>query len=199
MPALQKILDIQNVGRFEKLSAPSSLRFSQVTLIFGENGWGKSTLADVLRSLTRGQPAIIRGRKTLAAGGQQKALLLIDGQQCVFDGSTWAGSRPRIAVFDQAFINENVYSGDFVSHDHLKRQYGLVVGAEGVAFIGQIQDVDKEIKEVTQSLKEKDQFLQTTAAALGLPRMDAGSFANLTVLDAADNAISEKEKEVRWR
>src|SRR6187200_2043046 len=59
MPGLEKIIDIQKVGRFEKLNAPSSLRFSQVTLVFGENGWGKSTLADILRSLTRNHPDII--------------------------------------------------------------------------------------------------------------------------------------------
>lgn len=121
----------------------------------------------------------------------------MDNQQCASDGSSWTGSSPRIAVFDQAFINENVYSGDFVSHDHLKRQYGLVVGADGVALIGQIGDVDKELKEVTQTLKEKDQYLQATAAALGLPRMSAAEFAGLAALENADDAIAEKETEVR--
>lgn len=197
MPTLQKIIDIQKVGRFEKLTAPGSLRFSKVTLVFGENGWGKSTLADILRSLTRNHGDIIVGRETLASGGQQKIILLVDGQQCAFDGSAWTGSRPRIAVFDQGFINENVFSGDFVSHDHLKRQYGLVVGAEGVALISQMQDVDKELKDTAQSLKEKDQFLQATASALGLPRMSASDFAGLTALEDSDNAVAEKEKEVR--
>ncbi|MDW9502241.1 ATP-binding cassette domain-containing protein [Sinorhizobium meliloti] len=197
MPALQKIIDIQKVGRFEKLNVPGSLRFSQVTLFFGENGWGKSTLADILRSLTRNQPGIIRGRETLATGGRQKVILLVDGQQSAFDGSAWTGPRPRVAVFDQVFINENVYSGDSVSHDHLKRQYGLVVGAEGVALIGRIQTVDKELKEVGQALKEKEGVLQATAATLGLPRMSASDFADLTRLEYADNVIAEKEREVR--
>lgn len=197
MPALQKIIDIQKVGRFEKLNVPGSLRFSPVALVFGENGWGKSTLADILRSLTRNQPDIIRGRETLATGGRQKVILLVDGQQSAFDGSAWTGPRPRIAVFDQVFINENVYSGDSVSHDHLKRQYGLVVGAEGVALIGQIQTVDKELKEVGQLLKEKEGVLQATAATLGLPRMSASDFAGLARLEDADNVIAEKEREVR--
>lgn len=92
MPALQKIIDIQNVGRFEKLTVPGGLCFSRVTTMFGENGWGKSTLADILRSLALNQPAIIKGRETLATGGQQKVLLLIDGQQSTFDGAAWTGS-----------------------------------------------------------------------------------------------------------
>jgi wobble nucleotide-excising tRNase len=197
MPKLQKIIDIQKVGRFDKLSAPGGLRFSEVTLVYGENGWGKSTIADIMRSLTRQQPAIIKGRETLATGGQQKVILLVDNQQCAFDGSAWTGAPPRIAVFDQTFINENIYSGDIVSLDHLKRQYGLVVGADGVALIGQLQDSDKEQKEVAQALKEKEQFLQATASALGLPGMSAADFAALAVLADADTAIAEKKKEVR--
>ncbi|ORE91673.1 Hypothetical protein ATO13_18815 [Stappia sp. 22II-S9-Z10] len=196
MPALRKIIDIQKVGRFEKLTAPGSMRFSQVTLIFGENGWGKSTLADILRSLARNRPEIVKGRETLATGGRQKVLLLVDGQQCTFDGAAWTGTRPRIAVFDQAFINENVFSGDSVSLDHMKRQYGLVVGAEGVALIEQTIEIDRQLKEAGQVLKEKDQYLAATATALNL-RMTAAAFAELAALDAADDAIAAKEVEVR--
>ncbi len=196
MPTLQKIIDIQKIGRFEKLTAPGALRFSKATLIFGENGWGKSTLADILRSLTRNHPDIIKGRKTLATGGSQKVLLLVDGQQCVFDGAAWTGTRPRIAIFDQAFINENVFSGDSVSLDHMKRQYGLVVGAEGVALIGQAVEIDRQLKEAGQELAEKEQYLTATLAALNL-RMTAGAFADLAVLDAADEQIASKEVEVR--
>ncbi len=196
MPTLQKIIDLQKVGRFEKQTAPGSLRFSQVALIFGENGWGKSTLADILRSLTRNHPDIIIGRQTLATGGRQKVLLLIDGQQCAFDGAAWTGTRPRIAVFDQAFINENVFSGDSVSLDHMKRQYGLVVGAEGVALIEQAIEIDRQLKEAGQALKEKDQYLAATAAALNL-RITAAAFADFAALDGADDAIAAKEVEVR--
>lgn len=196
MPALQKIIDIQKVGRFEKLTAPGSLRFSHVALIFGENGWGKSTLADILRSLTRNHPDIIKGRETLATGGRQKVLLLVDGQQCAFDGAAWTGLRPRIAVFDQAFINENVFSGDSVSLDHMKRQYGLVVGAEGVALIELAIEIDRQLKDVGQRLKEKDQYLEATAAAFSL-RITAADFAALAALDAAEDTIAAKEIEVR--
>ena len=53
-----------------------------------ENGWGKSTLADVLRSLATAHPAILAGRKTLAAGPDQKAVLQLETNDAVFDG--WA-------------------------------------------------------------------------------------------------------------
>ncbi|QIE41170.1 AAA family ATPase [Rhodobacteraceae bacterium SC52] len=59
---LQKINIIQNVGRFEKALPTQDARFKKCTLIYGENGWGKSTIADILRSLTLGDPEIIIGR-----------------------------------------------------------------------------------------------------------------------------------------
>ena len=62
--------------------------------------------------------------------------LLFEGsRKASFEDGAWTGTPPPIAVFDQTFVNENVYSGEIVSHDHLKRQYGLVVGAEGVKIL----------------------------------------------------------------
>ncbi len=42
---------IQNIGRFENASPLANAGLGRCTLVFGENGWGKSTLADILRSL----------------------------------------------------------------------------------------------------------------------------------------------------
>ncbi|SDX84328.1 AAA family ATPase [Roseicitreum antarcticum] len=192
---LEKIIDIQKVGRFEKLKVPSSLRFSKITLIFGENGWGKSTIADILRSFGRSQPEIIRGRETLATGGAQKVILLFMGsKKATFEGSTWAGGMPPpITVFDQTFINENVYSGEIVSHDHLKRQYGLVVGEEGVAILRAIQGTEKAEKETRDELKDQERFIQTLTAGIGLQRMSASDFAALERLEDAETVIESKE------
>ena len=130
---LREVKYVQNVGRFEKAQSVSGAAFGPCTLLFGENGWGKSTLADLLRSLTTNSPDILLGRKTLAGGPNQKAVVHFgDHQRAVFEGGAWSGVRPSIAVYDSVFVNDNVYSGDVVTNEHLKKQYGMVVGAEGV-------------------------------------------------------------------
>jgi wobble nucleotide-excising tRNase len=194
---LEKIIDVQKVGRFEKLKAPNSLRFSKVTLLFGENGWGKSTLADILRSFGHAHPDIVRGRETLATTGDQKIILLIDGRQALFDGNSWTGTPPPVAVFDQTFINENVFSGEVVSHDHLKRQYGLVVGADGVKILQSIQNTEVLEKDAKDKTKELELKLQKVAASLGLIRMSAADFVALTELEDAESVIAAKEVEVK--
>ena len=72
---LTEVKYVQNIGRFEKASSIVNAGLGHCTLIFGENGWGKSTLADIFRSLTTVNPAILMGRKTLAGGPEQKAVL----------------------------------------------------------------------------------------------------------------------------
>jgi wobble nucleotide-excising tRNase len=132
---LKKINFIQNIGRFETAKSMQNAGFGPCTLIFGENGWGKSTLTDILRSLTTDNPAIIVGRTTLATNSPPRAVLHFDNQNAVFRNGSWGGIRPSIAIYDSTFVNENVFSGDMVSSDHLKAQYGLVVGEEGIRHV----------------------------------------------------------------
>ena len=112
-----------------------------------KNGWGKSTLADLLRSLSTNTPDIVIGRKTLAGGLEQKAVVRFGDQQAVFEGGAWTGIRPRIAVYDSVFVNENVFSGDVVTNEHLKNQYGMVVGEEGVRRVRRIVELDSKNRE----------------------------------------------------
>lgn len=196
--AIQKIIDIQKVGRFEKLDTKAvGTPFTKVVLIYGENGWGKSTIADILRSLSTNKPEIVKGRETLSATGPQKIILLTEGSQTNFDGTRWNGPRPQIAVFDQTFINENVYSGDSVSLDHLKRQYGLVIGARGVELVNQMLEIDRDLKSINDAIKIKEKSFEAIARTVGLPTMNAADFAALVPLEENSPLIAEKELEIR--
>lgn len=138
---LDEIKFIQNIGRFEK-AQNNKATFRQCTLMFGENGWGKSTLADILRSLTTNNAAILVGRKTLTATAESKAVLRFGTATTQFADGAWTGPRPRIAIYDTTFINDNVCSGDMVSAEHLKKQFGLVVGEKGVQLVRRLVDLD---------------------------------------------------------
>ena len=102
---LKEIKFIQNIGRFETAKPIANATLGPCTLIFGENGWGKSTLADILRSLTTNNPAILVGRATLGAiplidDVKPKVVLRFATQNALFENGAWAGPRPRIAVYD---------------------------------------------------------------------------------------------------
>ena len=63
--SLKKFLSIQNVGRFHNASAAGDVEFRKFTLIYGENGRGKTTICAILRSLQSGDGGHIVGRQTL--------------------------------------------------------------------------------------------------------------------------------------
>lgn len=193
---LQKINIIENVGRFEKALPTQNVRFEKCTLFFGENGWGKSTIADVLRSLTLGDPEIIVGRKTLAGGPDQKISLQLDTGRANFEGGNWNGAQPRAAVFDSLFVNDNVYSGDTVSADHLRRQYGLVVGEKGVKLVRQIVALDGENTENNKTIRALEAELAASLRGIGPSAMSLPDFEALEENPDIDTAIADKQAEV---
>jgi wobble nucleotide-excising tRNase len=193
---LRKITVIENVGRFEKALPTPNVRFDKCTLFYGENGWGKSTIADILRSLSRRDPEIIIGRKTLAGGPDQKISLQLDSGRANFERGSWSGTQSRVAVFDSLFVNDNVYSGDTVSADHLRRQYGLVVGEKGVKLVRQIVALDEENTENNKTIRALEAELTAGLRVIGPAAMSLPDFETLEENQDIETAIADKQAEV---
>ena len=111
---LKKIIAIRNVGRFNNSATQGNPQLAKHTLIVGANGYGKTTICAILRSLQTGEPAYIIGRKTLGIVETASVELLFDTGVVRFDGTAWGAAHPNFAIFDGTFITENVYSGEVV-------------------------------------------------------------------------------------
>ena len=194
--ALIEFKYIRNVGCFDTGKSVAGATFGACTLVFGENGWGKSTLADLLRSLTTNNPGIVIGRKRLAGGPEQKAVIQFGTQQAVFEGITWTGIRPRIAVYDSVFVNENVFSGDVVTNEHLKNQYVMVVGKEGVGRVHRIAELDDENRKNNNDIRMIEVYLDGIVRKVGPEGMTRKEFLDLEVNVDIDAWIESKEKKI---
>ena len=62
------------------------------------------------------------------------------GQTAVFQNGAWNRAVAGVAVFDDQFIDENVYSGLAVGSDHRQNLHELILGAHGVALSGATQN-----------------------------------------------------------
>src|SRR5260370_32047084 len=125
---------LRNVGKFDNVAAGANLPFSRLTIIYGENARGKTTLAAILRSLSSGRGGPILERRRL--GAQNPPHIVIDadgGAAAVFQNGNWSRTAPEIAIFDDAFIAENVCSGIEVEALHRQNLHELIIGAQGVA------------------------------------------------------------------
>ena len=124
---ITRIHNIRGVGRFRDFECKQGIELGKLTLIYSENGQGKSTLADIFRSLADGDEARLLGRKTVGATNQFVKLETEDGITCFHNGS-WNQSFSDILVFDEIFVNDNVYEGLTVRPDHRENLHPIIVG-----------------------------------------------------------------------
>lgn len=180
---LKKITEIKNVGRF-KSARVSGGNYERLTLVYGGNGRGKTTLGAILRSLQLNDPTLIMRRKTFKAISEPLVGIQLSTGPVRFSSGAWSGHYPDIHIFDQQFVNENVHGGDQVDVEHRRNFYRIVVGPTGVALAEEVDRLDAAgTAKQTQITNEKKVLEQH------LPKgMKLDSFLKLV----ADPAVEEK-------
>ncbi|MHA1289605.1 MAG: AAA family ATPase, partial [Candidatus Thorarchaeota archaeon] len=132
------------------------MTFRKLTLVFAENGRGKTTLCAIFRSLQTGQPEFILERKTLGTDGAPIVKMRIDGEIFTFsDEAVWSNTYSDILIFDPDFVHRNVYAGDYVGHEHKKNLYRVIVGEEGAKLAEEIDRLDSEIRDISADIRDK--------------------------------------------
>ena len=158
---LEKVIEINNIGCFRRYAAKDDVSFRKLTLFYAENGRGKTTLCAILRSLQSGQKELIAERKTLGVTVPPFVHIRLNEDDYRFTDDAWTITHPDIAIFDPVFINENVYSGDFVEHEHKKNLYRVIVGAHGVELATQIENLDRQIRDANSDLRFKKGIVES--------------------------------------
>ncbi len=141
---LEKVIAIDNVGVFQK-GVPKAITLEKATLIYAENARGKSTLASILRACAGGDVHSMTARASIGGAGKPKVQLRFangaGGANVVFDGGTWQAIEPRLQVFDQGFVDQNVYAGSEVNSDHHLALLDFALGSQAVV---KKQEVEKQ-------------------------------------------------------
>src|SRR4051794_40856735 len=97
---IKKVLTLKNVGLLENACATGAVELGEVTLVYAENGRGKSTFAGVLRSAQLGDAGRLNARRTIdSASPPEVDLLLGTGAHVQLSANRWTRSLPDIAVF----------------------------------------------------------------------------------------------------
>jgi wobble nucleotide-excising tRNase len=158
---LKKIISIKNVGRFRDSAAPGNPQLAKHTVIVGANGYGKTTLCAVLRSLQTGDSAHVLGRKTLGAADAPSIELLLEGGQTAFNGTAWSVTKPEISIFDGVFVAENIHSGEVVDIEHKRNLYRVIVGDAGVKLAAQDAGLAAESRAKTSEISNAAKAIQS--------------------------------------
>jgi wobble nucleotide-excising tRNase len=190
---IDKFQLIRNIGRFDSFSAPSDAEFSRLTLVYGENGRGKSTLSAILRSLSTGDPIFINERRRLGAANPPHVVIPIDNGQrtAVFESSRWSFLLPDILIFDDVFIDQNVHSGLQVAPNHRQNLHELILGRPGVALARRVEDLTRQITDLQSIVREKEARL-TPEIRRNMPIDEFCALPELPDIDVAIEAAQRR-------
>lgn len=150
---LERIAEIQGVGLlYQANGKPYTCK--KATLIYADNGRGKSTLAAILRSVSAGDVSQITARKTLDGTIPPKVVLQFgSGHKVSFENGVWSEHRPEVLVFDTDFIERNVYSGGSVTTSHRKNLLEFALGEPAVAARADVEKATGEAKSAADQVQ----------------------------------------------
>ena len=186
---------LQNIGRFNSDAGGASHEFRKITLIYADNAQGKTTLTAILRSLTSGDPLPITERRRLGSQHPPKAVLSWQDEpsDMMFQNGTWSHTFENLKVFDDYFVDENVFSGLDVASSHRQNLHELILGDRGVALnrtlqahVSRVTEHNTAITARSSDIPEQERY--------GLP---VEAFCALTELSDLDEKIADAERALK--
>ena len=188
---LDRIPLIRNVGQFDSVSDGANVPLSKLTLIYAENGRGKTTLSAILRSLGSGDPAPISERQRLSTSQPPHVVVQpIVGPAINFQGGSWTQTIPNLAVFDDEFVDQNVYSGLSVEAGHRQKLHEFILGAPGVTLGKTFQALVDRNEEHNKEIRLKADAIPASVRGT----MDADFFCALQARPAIEDEIQAAER-----
>ena len=189
---IERLQLLRNVGQFDSVTAGAQIPLTKLSLVYAENGRGKTTLATVLRSLGTGDPALLEERRRLGSAHPPHVVMGSPAAPFTYQNGAWSASYPDMAVFDDAFVAANVCSGIAIEAAHKQNLHELILGARGVALNSALQEHVERIEEHNRALRLKGDAIP--AAARGTLTVDA--FCKLAVNPVIDAKISKAEQKL---
>lgn len=189
---INKFSLIRNIGSFDSVSNGGNLPLERLTLIFAENGRGKTTLAAIIRSLSTGDSNPIAERQRLASQNPPHVVLDCLGgpPDAMFMNGAWNRSLPDITIFDDAFVDQNVYSGLVVDSSHRQNLHELILGSTGVALNQTLQSLVSQIETHNSALRNKSAAIPTADRG----PLSVDDFCDLQPRTDIDDAILSGER-----
>jgi len=162
-----KIREITNIGTFSNFRNGGNIPFSKLTLIFGLNCYGKSTLTDIFRSISQNDNLLLKNRKTIGSiiPGVQKINLTFFNENkedtFLYTAGNWnfKSFDFPIDIFDSRFIDENIFTGLNITRDNKEKFTDFILGHENIILAQELITLKQTLSELKRKKKEKEKAL----------------------------------------
>lgn len=165
---LERISKLKGIGLLHDANGRPH-GFKKGTLIYAENGRGKSTLAGILRSVSTGNTEIVTARSTIdSATATEAELHFNSGHKVKFESGAWSERRQEILVFDADFIEKNVHSGGAVDTSHRRNLLEFALGELAVDAQQNLDQAKTRAKEASDQIRNIERELSGHHAGISL-------------------------------
>jgi len=164
---IDKIIKIKGIGLLHD-SITRAKKFTKITILYGENGRGKTTLATIFSSLAQNNPSIISVRETLDGTHDPEIEFRINNTTYTYTNGIWNQGCINIVVFDSAFVDANVYSGFEISSDHRRSLLVFTLGEQGVTLKSEVDLLTDQISDQTSKIRIRTTELERICQPLSI-------------------------------
>ncbi|MDI3521518.1 MAG: hypothetical protein PWR04_1506 [Anaerophaga sp.] len=193
---INKVIHIKNVGKFTDYTVNTNPtwngEFKPITLIYGQNGIGKTTFTSILKSL-KNNDALLYQLRTFGTNNSPEVSMKISNHSAPisYTNAEWDENIPEIEIFDIHFINDNVYTGFEILPQHKKNLFEIIIGQEGIR-------LKKEISDIKTAIKKKNVALKTIEANIFkvISGFEVNTIINFQIDSEIDKKIAEKIIEI---
>ncbi|MFQ2340789.1 AAA family ATPase [Aeromonas dhakensis] len=188
---LERIHRVKGVGLLHDADG-RTYSLKKASLIYADNGVGKSTLTSIFRSCASNEPDLISRRRTIDGSNQPEVhFQFSNGQNSRFTNSAWDHPRPELLVFDADFVEKNVYAGGQVTTDQRKNLLQFALGANAVNAQHEYDQADADAVAATQAVRELNNQLAEFHRGITLRQ-----FRNLAEVVDADAQIARLNEQI---
>lgn len=143
-------------------------------------------------SFKTGQCEYIQERRTIGSTEDPYIKIRSDDETQEFQRNNWSNPSPNIEIFDSVFINDNIYTGNYIDLEHKKNLYRIIIGEQGVKFAKKIENLDIEIRKVSATIRHKKEIISKI-----IPQnIILDEYLNWAAIAGIDQKIKDKHAEI---
>lgn len=160
---IKEIHQISGVGRFKNFTPIPPIELAKISVVYGENGKGKSSLAAIFRSISDGNLDELDRRTTIGLDKKSIVFRRDDGGRIAYSspGLKWSQTLDDLLVFDETFVHDNVCIGPRVDIDQRRNLNAVILGDSARQLGQEEQETKAKIKGRNSGFKATKQTIES--------------------------------------
>lgn len=159
---LKRIKKIIKTGVFRKAEGLGHFEFKKLTLFYGLNTHGKTTLKDVFHSISEDDPQVLLERESIPNDTSVKQEVDMSFEKnetettLKFENGAWSPDtlKGKMLIFDNEFTYKNLITGSAISRENRESLSDFILGAEGVYLSEEIRTLKKDAQDQNKALSQ---------------------------------------------